>query len=90
MIRNYSNRGWATPVENWAWLWKQQEQVGIYGQGEDWDGSGGAVCLLSHSVVSNPVTPWIAAYQAPLSMGILQVRILEWVAMPSLGLGVSG
>ena len=28
------------------------------------------------------VTPWTAACQAPLSMGILQSRILEWVAMP--------
>ena len=27
-------------------------------------------------------TPWTVAFQAPLSMGILQVRILEWVAMP--------
>ena len=29
------------------------------------------------------VTPWTAALQAPLSMGILQARILEQVAMPS-------
>ena len=29
------------------------------------------------------VTPWSVAHQAPLSMGILQARILEWVAMPS-------
>ena len=28
-------------------------------------------------------TPWTVARQAPLSMGILQARILEWVAMPS-------
>ena len=28
-------------------------------------------------------TPWTAARQALLSMGILQARILEWVAMPS-------
>ena len=28
-------------------------------------------------------TPWTAAHQAPLSMGILQATILEWVAMPS-------
>ena len=28
------------------------------------------------------VTPWTVARQAPLSMGILQVRILEWVAIP--------
>ena len=26
---------------------------------------------------------WTVAHQAPLSMGILQARILEWVAMPS-------
>ena len=34
--------------------------------------------VLSHSVVSD-----LIAHQAPLSMGILQARILEWVAMPS-------
>ena len=28
-------------------------------------------------------TPWTVARQAPLFMGILQVRILEWVAVPS-------
>ena len=28
-------------------------------------------------------TPWTVAPQAPLSMGILQARILEWVATPS-------
>ena len=27
-------------------------------------------------------TPWTVASQAPLSMGILQARILEWVAIP--------
>ena len=27
-------------------------------------------------------TPWTVARQAPLSMGILQARILEWVAYP--------
>ena len=36
---------------------------------------------LSH--VQLLVTPWIVACQAPLSMGILHARILEWVAMPS-------
>ena len=29
------------------------------------------------------MTPWTAASQAPLSMGIFQARIPEWVAMPS-------
>ena len=28
-------------------------------------------------------TLWTVAHPAPLSMGILQARILEWVAMPS-------
>jgi len=27
------------------------------------------------------MTPWTVARQAPLSMGILQARILEWVAI---------
>ena len=35
------------------------------------------------SVLSNSATPWTIACQAPLSVGILQARILEWVAMPS-------
>ena len=29
------------------------------------------------------VVPWTVAHQAPLSMGILQARILEWVAIQS-------
>ena len=33
--------------------------------------------------MSDSVTPWTAARQAPLSMGILQARILGWVAMAS-------
>ena len=41
------------------------------------------LCVLSHSVVSNSVTPRTVALQAPLSMGILQAGILEWVAMLS-------
>ena len=28
-------------------------------------------------------TPWTVAHQAPLPMGVLQARILEWVAMSS-------
>ena len=42
------------------------------------------VPVLSYSSrVRLLATPWIAAGQAPLSMGILQARILEWAAMPS-------
>ena len=32
--------------------------------------------------MSDSVTPWTVAHQAPLSMGF-PARILEWVAMPS-------
>ena len=31
------------------------------------------------------MTPWTVAGQAPLSMGILQARILEWIACPLPG-----
>ena len=42
------------------------------------------VCILSRfSHVQIFATPWAVAYQAPLSMELLQARILEWVAMPS-------
>ena len=41
-------------------------------------------CISSHfSRVWLCMTLWIIAHQAPLSMGTLQARILEWVAMPS-------
>ena len=40
------------------------------------------LCLITQRVQSL-VTPWTAACQAPLSMGILQARVLERVAMPS-------
>ena len=30
------------------------------------------------------MTPWTVAHQAPLSMGILQARKLEWVAMQGI------
>ena len=40
-------------------------------------------CIPGHSVMSESATPWTAARQAPLSVGILLARTLEWVAMPS-------
>ena len=39
-------------------------------------------CAQSLSHVGLFVTPWTIACQVPLSMGILQERILEWVALP--------
>ena len=41
-------------------------------------------CVLSHfNHVRLCATPWTVAHQAPLSMEILQARILEWVVMLS-------
>ena len=37
--------------------------------------------LLSHVRLFS--TSWTVACQAPLSMGTLQARILEWIAVPS-------
>ena len=42
-----------------------------------------SVPVLSRSAVSDSATPWTTARQAPLSVGILQAKILEWVAKPS-------
>ena len=42
----------------------------------------GILCVSStHSCVQLFVTLWTVARQAPLSIGILQARILEWVAI---------
>ena len=40
-----------------------------------------SVQSLSH--VQLFATPWTVAHQAPLFMGILQTKLLEWIAMPS-------
>ena len=40
-------------------------------------GGGGLVAKLCPTFE----TPWTVACQAPLSMGILQAKILEWVAI---------
>ena len=45
-----------------------------------------SACGLSRfSCVQLFATLWTIAHRAPLSMGILQARILEWVAFPLLG-----
>ena len=43
------------------------------------------MCVLSCLVISDSATLWTVAHQAPLSMGILQARILEWFAFPTSG-----
>ena len=39
------------------------------------------LCVCSVAESSLFVTPWTVALQVPLSMGFLQARILEWVAI---------
>ena len=39
------------------------------------------LCLVAQSRPTL-VIPWTVAHQAPLSLGILQAGLLEWVAMP--------
>ena len=41
------------------------------------------LCLVTQLCLT--VTPWTVSHQAPLSLGILQSRIPEWVAFPSPG-----
>ena len=41
------------------------------------------VCCAVLSYGELFATPWTVARQAPLSIGILQARILEWIVMPS-------
>ena len=47
------------------------------------------VCAKLLSRVRLCVTLWAVALQAPLSMGILQARILGWAAMPSSSLSLA-
>ena len=55
----------------------------LRGVGEAAQKSNGYACMLSRfSPVQLFAAPWTVAYQAPLSTGIPQTRILEWVAMP--------
>ena len=49
--------------------------------GECMDAYTPCCAVLSRSVVSDSVTSWTVVHQVPLSMGILQARILEWVAI---------
>ena len=41
------------------------------------------LCMLSCSVVSNSVTPWTVAHQAPLSMGFLRQEYWSGLLFPS-------
>ena len=80
--------GAAGKIIKWS-LWRGQvsDPLKSLFQVLDWDGNCIDImhaCVPSHfSCVWLFACPWTMAYQAPLSMGILQERTLEWVAVPS-------
>ena len=43
------------------------------------------VCVLSHSVVSDPATPWTVAHQAPLFMEFSRQEYWSGLPFPSPG-----
>ena len=57
---------------------RESELTSPQSQGHNVTSGGGVVAKLCPTLV----TPRIAAHQAPLSVGFLQARILEWVAIP--------
>ena len=65
-------------VGSWAQLGTVGEGQTLNSQSQRWCESDG----VSHSVMSDSATLWTVACQAPLVHGILQARILEWVAIP--------
>ena len=71
---------WAPQPPNLSHAWPLPSLPGLKLQGLH-DGSG-RKANPSESV-SLFVTPWTVARQAPLPMGVLQARILGWVAMSS-------
>ena len=61
-------------------------RLGVAGSTDDPLGRGQLCCTMLCqviSVMSNSATLWTVVHPAPLSMGILQARMLEYVAMPS-------
>ena len=60
-----------------GWWYSKLQKVNYFDSQKDIIWVAHALCCALFA------TPWTVALQAPLSMGILQARILEWVAMPS-------
>ena len=67
-------------VINWQKYFNVINACKICGKGESYRESG--VCLVTQSCLTL-CNPWTIAHQVPLTIGILQARILEWVATPS-------
>ena len=67
----------------WIPIWKKKNFIGQSGSSEQELSVllGVIIVVVVHSVVSDSLTPWTISQQAPLSMGIFQARLLEWVAI---------
>ena len=79
-----SNRGWMASPTQWTWVWLQEWVIdreawcaAVHGVAKRWTQLSGWTELNCAWLFE---TPWALAWQAPLSM-ILQVRLLEWVAI---------
>ena len=59
-------------VEMAVWKQKQRKNIEI-----------SKLNMFNHSVVSDSVSPWTVVHQAPLSTGILQARMQEWITISS-------
>ena len=57
--------------------WAPSNQLKAWTEQKSWPS------LKEEGIPSCLVTTWTVAVQVPVFMGILQARILEWVAMPS-------
>ena len=89
--------GWLSPLEDFKmgflylstidfWGWVVLWGGAVLGTWRWWAASLASVHSMptgvrACSVVSNSATPWTVARQAPSVLGILQARILEWVAI---------
>ena len=69
----------------WRYLWGTaafyEPRVGWAAKAPSLQGGGRMCCALSLSPIQLFVTPWTVPRQAPLSMGILQASMLEWIVI---------
>ena len=86
-LSNWSELNWKKPGTYIAWLyWYEIARIGKYIERESrlvaarLRGASMHVKSLQSCLIA---TLWTVAFRVPLSMGVLQARILEWVAMPS-------
>ena len=87
MATHSSTVAWRIPMDRGAW------RATVHGVAKsltwlsDWEHTHTYIYVyICYAVLSHVwlcATPWTVAHQAPLSMRILQARILEWVPMPS-------